>query len=305
MNATSRFLPSASSPVSVDEPSASTWPCRHPLALVDDRLLVDDRALVRAPPLDQVVGVVAVLGGDHDPLGVDVLDLAGAAGQRHVAGVHRGPVLEAGADQRRLGAPSAAPPGAACSSPSGRGWRRCARGTGSAPSPPTRSGPGRRPCSRPGVASTWTGTPSRVRQSTGETSLPFLSISALAWAIVYFSSWSASRYSIVVGDLALHDLAVRRLHEAVLRHLGVGAERADQADVRAFRGLDRAHAAVVGRVHVAHLDRRALAGQAAGAQRRQAAAVREAGQRVRLIHELATAARSRRTPSARPPPAGC
>src|SRR5207344_1348108 len=87
-------------------------------------------------------------------------------------------------------------------------------------------------------------------------------------------------------DLALGDLAVRRLHEAVLRHLGVGAERAHEADVRAFRRLDRAHAAVVGRVHVAHLDRRALAREAAGAERRQAAAVREPRQRVGLIHEL-------------------
>ena len=53
-----------------------------------------------------------------------------------------------------------------------------------------------------------------------------------------------------------------------------------------LRRLDRAHAPVVGRVHVAHLDRRALAGEAAGAQRRQAAAVRETGQAVGLIHEL-------------------
>ena len=42
----------------------------------------------------------------------------------------------------------------------------------------------------------------------------------------------------------------------------------------------------MGRVDVAHLDGRALARQAAGAERRQAAAVREARQRVRLVHEL-------------------
>ncbi len=53
-----------------------------------------------------------------------------------------------------------------------------------------------------------------------------------------------------------------------------------------LRRLDRAHPPVVGRVHVAHLDRRALAGEAARAQRRQAAAVRETGQAVGLIHEL-------------------
>ncbi len=50
--------------------------------------------------------------------------------------------------------------------------------------------------------------------------------------------------------------------------------------------LDRAHAAVMRRVDVAHLDRRALAREAAGAERRQAAAVREARERVRLVHEL-------------------
>ena len=53
-----------------------------------------------------------------------------------------------------------------------------------------------------------------------------------------------------------------------------------------FRRLDRAHAPVVRRVHVAHLDRRALARQPARAERRQAAPVREPGQRVRLVHEL-------------------
>ena len=66
----------------------------------------------------------------------------------------------------------------------------------------------------------------------------------------------------------------------------VARQRADQADVRTLRRLDRAHAAVVRRVDVADLDGRALAGQAAGAQRRQAAAVRQARQRVRLVHEL-------------------
>ena len=93
----------------------------------------------------------------------------------------------------------------------------------------------------------------------------------------------------LVGDLAVLDDPVRRRDEAVLGDLRVGGQRADQADVRALRRLDRAHAAVVGRVHVAHLDRRALAREAAGAERGQAPAVRQAGQRVRLVHELATA----------------
>ena len=82
------------------------------------------------------------------------------------------------------------------------------------------------------------------------------------------------------------DEPVGRLHEAVLGDPRVRRQRADEADVRTLGRLDRAHAAVMRLVDVAHLDRCALAGQAAGAERSQAAAMREAGQRVRLVHEL-------------------
>ena len=64
-------------------------------------------------------------------------------------------------------------------------------------------------------------------------------------------------------------------------------ERVDQADVRAFRGLDRADPAVVGRVDVADLEAGALAGEAARPERREAALVRDLGERVGLVHELA------------------
>ena len=63
------------------------------------------------------------------------------------------------------------------------------------------------------------------------------------------------------------DLPVRRLDEAELRDRRVRREVADQADVRTFRRLDRAHAAVVRRMDVAHLDRGALAREAARAER--------------------------------------
>ncbi len=46
-------------------------------------------------------------------------------------------------------------------------------------------------------------------------------------------------------DLAVLDHAVRRDQEAVLVDLRVDAQRRDQADVGAFRRLDRADAAVV------------------------------------------------------------
>ena len=96
----------------------------------------------------------------------------------------------------------------------------------------------------------------------------------------------------LVGDLALHHLAVGRLEEAVLVGSGVQRERVDEADVRAFGRLDRAHSAVVGRVHVAHLEAGALAGEAPGTERRNAPLVGDLGERVRLIHELRQLRRS-------------
>ena len=79
----------------------------------------------------------------------------------------------------------------------------------------------------------------------------------------------------LVGDAAVLDDPVRGRDEAVLGDLRVGGQRADQSDVRTLRSLDRAHTAVMGRVHVAHLDRRALAGQTTRAERAQAPAVTE------------------------------
>src|SRR3546814_5875475 len=76
------------------------------------------------------------------------------------------------------------------------------------------------------------------------------------------------------------------LDEAVLVDPGIGRERVDQADVRAFRRLERADAAVVRRVHVAHLEAGALAGQAARPEGREAPLVGDLRQRVGLVHEL-------------------
>ncbi|PFX05810.1 hypothetical protein CJ468_05276 [Nocardia farcinica] len=90
----------------------------------------------------------------------------------------------------------------------------------------------------------------------------------------------------LVGDPAVDDLAVRGLDEAERVDPRVYRQRTDQADVRAFRGLDRAHAAVVRGVHVAHFQAGALTGQTAGAQRREAALVGQARERVVLVHEL-------------------
>ena len=91
-----------------------------------------------------------------------------------------------------------------------------------------------------------------------------------------------------IGDDAvlLVHAAVGRLDEAVLVDARIGGQGVDEADVRTFRRLDGAHAAIVGKVNVAHVEGGALTVQAAGAQGRQAALVRQLRQGICLIHKL-------------------
>ena len=84
---------------------------------------------------------------------------------------------------------------------------------------------------------------------------------------------------------SLH-VAVRRLDEAVLVDARKARQRADQADVRTFRRLNRADAAVVRRVHVADFEARALTRQTARPKRGETALVRDLRERVGLVHEL-------------------
>ena len=95
----------------------------------------------------------------------------------------------------------------------------------------------------------------------------------------------------VVDHAAVLHLAVGRLDEAELVDPREARQRRDQADVRAFRRLNRADAAVVRRVHVADLEARALAAQTAWPERRETPLVRDLGERVGLVHELAQLAR--------------
>ncbi len=95
---------------------------------------------------------------------------------------------------------------------------------------------------------------------------------------------------------AISHLAIRRFKEAVLVGAGIQRQGVDEADVRTFRRLDRAYAAVVGRMHVADFEAGTLAGQTARAEGRNTALVGDFGQRVGLVHELRTAGWSRRTP---------
>ncbi len=90
----------------------------------------------------------------------------------------------------------------------------------------------------------------------------------------------------LVGDDAVGDPAVGRLDEAEGVDPAVGGERADQTDVRAFRRLDRAHAAVVRGVHVTDLEAGPLTRETTRAERRQTALVGETRERVVLVHEL-------------------
>ncbi len=90
----------------------------------------------------------------------------------------------------------------------------------------------------------------------------------------------------LVGHLGLDHAAIGALDEAVFVHPRIGRERVDEADIRTLGRLDRADAAVMGRMHVAHLEAGALARQAARPKRRQPPLMRDLRQRVGLVHEL-------------------
>ena len=75
-----------------------------PAADVDDRALVDARPLVAADELLEAILVeLAGVGLDPDPVGGDARDDARPEGHDDLAGVARGALLDAGADDRRLG----------------------------------------------------------------------------------------------------------------------------------------------------------------------------------------------------------
>ena len=106
--------------------------------------------------------------------------------------------------------------------------------------------------------------------------------------LALFGLGSHIDYLIVLEvDDAVLNSAVGRLDKAQVIDFRIDAERRDQTDVRAFRRLDRAEAAIVGIVDVTHLESGALTRQAAGTQGTHTALVGHLGQRVCLIHELA------------------
>ncbi len=263
--------------------------CLDLLAAGHERLLVDQGALVGAHELLQLVLVLLAVAGLHDDLvGVDVVDRSGVPGEQHVPGVERGPALHPGAHERGVGLQQRH--GLALH------VRAHQRAVGVVVLEERDHRRGHRPdllrgdvdqvdvfgADRDVLAGLGAaedlgalqpprlGVDRRVRL--GDQQLLFLGRVEVAD---------------LLGDDAVLDHPVGGGDEPVLGHLGERGQRADQADVRTLGGLDRAHAPVVGGVHVAHLDRGALAGQPAGAERGQAAPVGEPGQRVGLVHELA------------------
>ena len=66
----------------------------------------------------------------------------------------------------------------------------------------------------------------------------------------------------LIRNLAVPHDAIRCLNESEIVHLREAGERRDESDVRTFRRLDRAHAAVLRIVHVADFEAGALTGQA-------------------------------------------
>src|SRR3569833_2848523 len=257
------------------------------LALVHDRLLVEARALVGALELgDPVRGTRAVVVHDRDVVGRDLLDDTGLLGRDDVAGVGRGAVLHARADQRSLAAQQR---------------HRLALHVGAHEravgvvvlEERDHRRRDRHHLARRDVDVVHVGR----RAELDLAALPADQDAVLGEVAVVVDRRVGLGDDVpvllvrgevvaLVGAPAVDDLAVRRLDEAERVDPAVGAQRADQADVRAFRRLDRAHAAVVRRVDVTDLHAGALTGQTARTQRVQAALVGQASERVGLVHEL-------------------
>ena len=338
MKATRTFLPSASSPTSVQGPSASTSPFLTRTPSCDHRLLGDAGVLVRAPELDELIDVgaellglagvqVLALDAHDDALGVDRVDDAAALAEHDRARVLGHDALEAGADDRRL-----APQERHGLALHVRAHERAVgvvvleerderRGHGhellradvhvvdavALDGDEVAAGAGDDAVVdedavlvEPGV-----GLGDDVllllpgREVEGVRLGLDLALARLAEPLVLCLELVAGDDlaeperavadlddAEVVEDAAVLHLLVRALDEPVVVDAGVGGERRDEADVRAFRRLDRADAAVVRGVDVAHLEAGALARQAARSERRQAPLVRDLGERVRLVHEL-------------------
>ena len=94
------------------------------------------------------------------------------------------------------------------------------------------------------------------------------------------SSSSAEKKRTSLGDFPLLYQTVRSFNKAVLVDTGIGGKRGDQADVRTFRGFNRANPAVVSRMYVSHLETGPFAGQTAWSKSRKTTFVGNLRERV-------------------------
>ncbi len=257
------------------------------VALTDDRTLVDARALVRASELVQVIGLVgSVAVADGDEIGADFLYGSGLLADQDVAAVGGRAKLNTGADERCLASQQR---------------HRLALHVGAHES-------SRRVVvleerdERSRDGDDLTGRDVHV-VDLGRLHVHDLTVLAAAQDVVVDEFPVGVEDGVglrldeavlaicrevveLLGHTSVDDLAIRRLDEPVVVDAREARQRPDQSDVRTFRRLDRAHASVVGRVDVANFDAGALTRQTTGSESGQTAKVREAVERVRLLHEL-------------------
>ncbi len=69
-----------------------------------------------------------------------------------------------------------------------------------------------------------------------------------------------------VSHLSLDHLTVGRFYKPVFIYLGIGRKTIDKANIRSLWCFNRTYAAVMGGMHVAHLEASTLARQAARAK---------------------------------------
>ena len=265
----------------------------QPVALGDNRTLVDVGVLVAAGVLDEVVDVHAhfarrgflVVDADHHPVGIDVVDDTAAQRSDDRARVHRTGALDAGTNQRFLrtqaghgltlhvGAHQRAVRVVVLKERNQRGGHRHDLRRRHVD---VLHAVGR---DQLGLA-----VDAHRHQLAGQAA--FLVQLGVGLSDDVAALFDGRQEVDLVGELLVLDLAVRGLQEAELVQAGIERQRVDQTDVRTFRRLDRADAAVVGRVHVAHLEAGTLTRQTARAQGRDTALVGDLRQRVGLVHEL-------------------
>ena len=92
---------------------------------------------------------------------------------------------------------------------------------------------------------------------------PSLAMTSPVFGSVSVSAQLASDQARIIGRKGFDHPAVWGFDETIFIDPGKGCQAADQTNVRAFRGFDRANAAVMGMVHIAHIKTGALTAQTA------------------------------------------